>query len=97
MTFILGLVIVTVCLLGSFVMMGGHMAVLWQPYEYIIILGSAIGTFFVANPIKIVKDAGKAIMEAIKEAVPKPSDYLDILASRPRTDPPRCPCEWCSC
>jgi chemotaxis protein MotA len=80
MTFVLGLVIVAVCLLGSFVMMGGHMAVLWQPYEYVIILGSAIGTFFVANPMKIVKDAGKAMLEAIKEAVPKPSDYLDILA-----------------
>ena len=80
MTFILGLIIIAVCLLGSFVMMGGHMAVLWQPFEYVIILGSAIGTFFVANPMKIVKDTGKAMIEAIKEAVPKPSDYLDILA-----------------
>lgn len=80
MTFILGLIIVCVCLLGSFVMMGGHLAVLWQPFEYVIILGSAIGTFFVANPMKIVKDAGKAMIEAIKEAMPKRSDYLDILA-----------------
>ena len=80
MTFILGLIIIAVCLLGSFVMMGGHMGVLWQPFEYVIILGSGIGTFFVANPMKIVKDTGKAMMEAIKEAVPKPSDYLDILA-----------------
>ena len=30
---------------------GGHIDVLWQPWEYVIILGSAIGTFFVANPI----------------------------------------------
>jgi chemotaxis protein MotA len=80
MTFILGLIIVCVCLLGSFVMMGGHLEVLWQPYEYVIILGSAIGTFFVANPMKIVKDVGKGIMEAIKEAMPKRTDYLDILA-----------------
>jgi chemotaxis protein MotA len=80
MTFVLGIIIVCVCLLGSFVMMGGHMAVLWQPFEYVIILGSAIGTFFVANPMKVVKDAGKAMVEAIKEAMPKRSDYLDILA-----------------
>ena len=71
MTFILGLVVVCVCLLGSFVMMGGHLAVLWQPYEYVIIIGSAIGTFFVANPMKVVKDAGKGVMEAIKESMPK--------------------------
>jgi len=80
MNVIIGLVTIGVCLLGSFVMMGGHMAVLWQPYEYIIILGSAIGTFFVANPMKIVKDAGKGMVEAIKESMPKPKDYLDILA-----------------
>lgn len=80
MTFIIGLIIVTVCLLGSFVMMGGHLDVLWQPYEYVIILGCAIGTFIVANPMKVIKDAGKGTMEAIKESVPKPADYLEILA-----------------
>jgi chemotaxis protein MotA len=30
--------------------------------------------------MKVVKDTFKAIMEAIKEAVPKPRDYLDTLA-----------------
>ncbi len=80
MTFILGLIIVCVCLLGSFVMMGGHLAVLWQPYEYVIILGCGIGTFFVANPMKVVKDVGKGCVEAVKEAMPKRTDYLDILA-----------------
>jgi chemotaxis protein MotA len=60
-------------------MMGGHLDVLWQPFEYVIILGSAIGTFFVANPMKVVKDVGKAILEAIKESMPKRGDYLDIL------------------
>lgn len=80
MNVVLGLVIIGVCLLGSFAMMGGHMAVLWQPYEYVIILGSAIGTFIVANPMKIVKDAIRAMGEAIKESMPKRNDYLDILA-----------------
>jgi chemotaxis protein MotA len=80
MTVIIGLIIVTVCLLGSFVMMGGHLDVLWQPYEYVIILGCAIGTFIVANPMKVIKDSGKGMMEAIKESVPKPADYLELLA-----------------
>lgn len=59
--------------------MGGHIAVIWQPWEYVIILGSSIGTFFVANPMKVVKDTGKGMLEAIKETKPKPRDYLDIL------------------
>lgn len=74
------MVIVFGCLLGGFAAMGGHIGVLWQPWEYVIILGSAIGTFFVANSMKVVKDTFKAIMEAIKEATPKPRDYLDTLA-----------------
>lgn len=80
MTFFLGLIVVIVCMLGSFVMMGGHLDVLWQPYEYVIILGCAIGTFFVANPMKVVKDAGKAMFEAIKEKTPKQKDLLDVLS-----------------
>jgi chemotaxis protein MotA len=80
MTFVVGMVVVFGCLLGGFAAMGGHIGVLWQPWEYVIILGSAIGTFFVANSMKVVKDTFKAIMEAIKEAVPKPRDYLDTLA-----------------
>ncbi len=80
MTFIIGMVIVFGSLLGGFAAMGGHISVLWQPFEYVIILGSAIGTFFVANPMKVVKDSFKGIMEAIKEATPKPRDYLDTLA-----------------
>lgn len=80
MTFVVGMVVVFGCLLGGFAAIGGHIGVLWQPWEYVIILGSAIGTFFVANSMKVVKDTFKAIMEAIKEAVPKPRDYLDTLA-----------------
>ena len=80
MNFVIGMVVVCGCLLGGFAAMGGHIAVLWQPYEYIIILGSAIGTFFVANTMKVVKDCFKGIMEAIKESTPKPRDYLDTLS-----------------
>jgi chemotaxis protein MotA len=80
MTFIIGMVIVFGCLLGGFAAMGGHIGVLWQPWEYVIILGCAIGTFFVANSMKVVKDTFKAMMEAVKEATPKPRDYLDTLA-----------------
>jgi chemotaxis protein MotA len=80
MSFVIGMIVVFGCLLGGFAAMGGKIGVLWQPWEYVIILGSAIGTFFVANSMKVVKDTFKAVMEAIKEATPKPRDYLDTLA-----------------
>jgi len=80
MTFVIGLVITLGCMLGGFAAMGGHLTVLWQPFEYVIILGAAIGTFFVANPMKVVKDTAKGAIEAVKEASPKPRDYLDVIS-----------------
>jgi chemotaxis protein MotA len=59
--------------------LGGHVSVLVQPYEFLIIIGAALGTFLVANPFSTVKDAGKACLEAFKQAVPKESYYLETL------------------
>jgi len=59
--------------------MGGHLHVLMQPWEAVVICGAALGTFLVANPMKTVKDTGKGILEAFKQAVPKERDYLETL------------------
>ena len=80
MTILLGLVITLGCMLGGFMAMGGHVLVIWQPWEYVIICGSSLGTFVVANPMKTIKDSGKGLMEAFKNAEPKPQEYLDVLA-----------------
>lgn len=59
--------------------MGGKLGVLVQPWEYVIIGGSAVGTFIVANPFAVIKDTGKAVGEAFKEKAPKSKDYLEII------------------
>ena len=79
MGILLGLVVVLGCCLGGFVAMGGHLDVLVQPFEYVIICGSSFGTFLVGNSPKVIKDTGKAVGEAFKNAVPKQKDYLEIL------------------
>lgn len=78
-TIIVGLVITLGCMLGGFVAMGGHVGVIWQPWEYVIICGSALGSFVVANPMKTIKDTGKALMEGFKNAAPTGREYLDVL------------------
>jgi chemotaxis protein MotA len=77
--FIIGIVVALGCMMGGFAAAGGHLAVIWQPYEMIIILGSALGTFIVANPMSTIKDTGRAVLEAIKGKGPKGRDYLDLL------------------
>ena len=79
MTIIIGLIVTLGCVLGGFAAMGGHLDVIWQPWEYVIILGASLGTFIVANPMKTIKDVGVAITEALKNVVPKKEDYLIIL------------------
>ncbi|WP_136659724.1 flagellar motor stator protein MotA [Nitratireductor sp. XY-223] len=80
MNIIIGLVVTFGCILGGYMAMGGYIGVLMQPYELLIIGGAALGSFLVANPMKIIKDSGRAIWEAFKFAVPKERDYLDTLA-----------------
>jgi chemotaxis protein MotA len=76
---LIGLVVTFGCVLGGYMAMGGKIGVLWQPWELVIILGAALGVFLIANPMKTVKDTGKALMEAFKNAVPKEDDYLQTL------------------
>ena len=79
MSVFLGLAIALASLLGGFAAMGGHVAVLLQPWEFVIVFGIAFGTFVIANPIKVVFDTGRAILEAVTNATPKKKEYLDVL------------------
>jgi len=79
MTIIIGLIITLGALLGGFVAMGGHVNVIWQPWEYVIICGAAVGTFVVANPVKTIKDVGVGFVEVLLMRTPKPREYLDVL------------------
>ena len=79
MTIVIGLIVTLGCMLGGFMAMGGKVGVIWQPWEYVIICGSALGTFIVANPMKTIKDAGVGLMEAFMGAAPKKMIYLELL------------------
>jgi chemotaxis protein MotA len=65
--------------IGGYMAMGGYIDVLIQPWELVIIGGAAIGIYLVANSFKTVKDTGKALLEVVKNDVPKEQDYLEVL------------------
>jgi chemotaxis protein MotA len=77
--FIIGTIIALGCIMGGFAGMGGHMSVLVQPWEFVVICGSALGTFIVANTMTTIKDTGRALLEGVKGAGPTDRDYLDVL------------------
>jgi chemotaxis protein MotA len=77
---ILGLVLGVGALGGGFVAEGGHIGVLWQPFEFLIIGGIAIGVFVMGNPFSTITDTGRGVIEAATNAVPKRKDFLAILS-----------------
>ncbi len=79
MNFVIGLVIALGSILGGFAALGGHLIVIWQPWEFVIIGGSAVGTFVIANTMKTIKDTARAIVEAVLDRQPRSRDYLDVL------------------
>ncbi len=61
MNFAIGLLITVGCILGGYAALGGHLEVLMQPYEFVIIGGAALGIFVVSNTMSTIKDCGKGV------------------------------------
>jgi chemotaxis protein MotA len=76
---IIGILIVFGAVGGGYAMAGGHFGVLWQPSEFIIILGAGMGALVIANPGKVLKKLPKAIGGAIKGSKLKKADYIELL------------------
>ena len=75
---IIGYVVVIASVLGGYAGAGGHLDVLWQPLEFVIIFGAGIGAFIVGNSMTVVAGAAKSIGTLIKGASYKKENYLEL-------------------
>ena len=80
MNFVIGLVIALGSVIGGYAALGGHLEVLMQPFEFVIICGASLGVFIVGNTFSTIKDSGRAFIEAVTDKAPKPRDFLDVLS-----------------
>lgn len=80
MLVIVGWLVVIVCTMGGYVLNGGHVGVLWQPFEFVIILGAAIGAFVVSNTKTILKNTLSEIKTNFKGPKYKKEDFLELLS-----------------
>ncbi len=76
---IVGIVVVFGAVIGGFLMEKGHMAVLLQPAELLIIAGAAAGTLMVANPIHILKAILAGVLGVVKGSNFSKERYLETL------------------
>ena len=80
MLFISGVLVILACVFGGYVAMGGHIDVLWQPFEFVIILGAAIGAFIISNPGSVLKGTLRSFGKLLKGSAYKKAAYLELLS-----------------
>jgi chemotaxis protein MotA len=79
LSFLIGTIIAVGAIIGGYTAEGGHLSVIWQPFEYLMIAGAALGTFVVANSLSTIKDTGRAVVDGVVGRMPSQRDYLDVL------------------
>lgn len=79
MIVIIGAILVTVSVLGGFMLAGGHLAVLWQLSEVIVICGSALGALIIMSPKKVLLDMVKQIIGTLKGTPYSKSAYEELF------------------
>lgn len=76
---IIGVLVVTGSVIGGYLMVKGNLALLFQPAEFVIIFGAAIGGFLIASPPKITALVVKNIARIFTAKGPTKAKYLELL------------------
>jgi chemotaxis protein MotA len=76
---IIGIVIVLGAVIGGFLMEKGHLPVLVQPAELLIIGGASIGTLLIANPLHILKEIVSSLRGVLTGSKLDKQRYLKLL------------------
>lgn len=76
---IIGIFVVLGCIAGGYLMEKGNFMVLMQPAELLIILGAALGTVLIGNPVYILKSILSCLVQVFKGSHYTSAIYLDTL------------------
>lgn len=76
---LIGVGLVFVALISGFMMSGGNPLTLFVPAEYWIIIGAAMGSMLIANPLPTVKKIISGALATLKPPKVNKQAYLDLL------------------
>lgn len=77
---LIGNIGVILCVFGGYVLDEGHLSVLWQPFEVVMILGSACMAYLVANSKHTVKQTFADIKAIYKKDKYGKAEYIELLS-----------------
>jgi len=76
---LIGILAVFVCVFGGYVAADGHLAVLWQPFEFVIILGAAFGAYLISVTTHTLKTTGSKFKGMFQKDKYDKEAYLELL------------------
>jgi chemotaxis protein MotA len=76
---IIGIVVVIGAVIGGYLMEHGHLEVLVQPAELVIIGGAALGTLLIANPLPVIIKIFKGLIGVLGGSPYNKAYYLETL------------------
>lgn len=79
MIIIIGAIVVTVCVIGGFIIGGGNLKALFHVNELMIIAGGGLGALIIMSPKKVLLDMAKGLMHCLKGAPYNRAAYEDLL------------------
>lgn len=80
MLIIIGTIVVFVSVLGGYGAHGGNFAILWQPFEFVIIFGAAFGSVIIASPKPLLRGIFKSLGPMLKGPRHNKASYLELLS-----------------
>ncbi|WP_043318911.1 flagellar motor stator protein MotA [Microbulbifer sp. HZ11] len=80
MLIFIGFIVVIVSVFGGFAMSGGHLGPLFQPMEFLIIGGAALGSFIASNNGKAIRSTVRSLSRLKRSAKYDKSIYMDLMA-----------------
>jgi chemotaxis protein MotA len=79
MQVIIGIALLFVSVIGSYIALGGKLILLFQPFELTLIFGSGIAAFIIGNTRLVSKRAFSAMKQIFRGSRYKHDDYLDLI------------------
>lgn len=80
MLVIVGYVIIILCVFGGYAASGGSLLALLQPFEFIIIVGAAVGSFVIGNSAKVIRESIKSVISITKGTNYTRDFYVELLS-----------------
>ncbi|MGR5068477.1 MULTISPECIES: flagellar motor stator protein MotA [Vibrio] len=75
-----GAITVLMCVFGGYMWAGGKLSAIWQPAEFLIIIGAAAGSLIIGNPPQVLKEMRQQVRATISGPRQEYEYYMQLMA-----------------